>query len=178
MRSLQDGVFWMSGSRERRYFARKSCVATVLSFCEYFARSFANKKKTRKPRRTGQPNALASEPCVMLIYTCRWTSCDAKAHRLSHLVTFTVLFSASPCSRTSQIERRKVAIHRDTKGTALARRLPYLCLNSGGSGGFRFCGHPRLKSSLITQPRRPSVMMRHVGIAARGDDEVKHDSEQ
>ena len=31
---LQDGVFWMSGSRERRYFARKSCVATVLSFCE------------------------------------------------------------------------------------------------------------------------------------------------
>ena len=47
MRSLQDGVFWMSGSRERRYFARKSCVATVLSFCEYFARSFANIKKTR-----------------------------------------------------------------------------------------------------------------------------------
>ena len=23
---LQDGVFWMFGSRERRYFARKSCV--------------------------------------------------------------------------------------------------------------------------------------------------------
>ena len=70
MRSLQDGVFWMSGSRERRYFARKSCVATVLSFCEYFARSFAKTKKTLGTRatRTGQPNALASELCIMLIY--------------------------------------------------------------------------------------------------------------